>query len=333
MFRPAAAAVFVLLPPALVRAEEPAAAKEPPARTFEVESHRDIAYYKGDDADPVRHRLDVFVPKGHKDYPVVLLVHGGAWMFGDKSCVGLYTSVGKFLARQGIGAVLPNYRLSPQVKHPEHVKDVARAFAWTHENIGKYGGRADRIFVAGHSAGAHLVALLATDETYLKAEGLSTSDIRGVIPVSGVYRIPALDREPGRGDGAEKVLLKGDTAALFPGLNTAMAHDERVGRVVTWLVGLYTPVFGDDPEVRCGASPVCHVRKGLPPFLIFYADSNLPTLPKMAEEFSEALRDSGCDVELVKVKKRTHNTILFSAVTADDPVARAVLEFVGKHAR
>src|SRR5262249_23495909 len=130
------------------------------------------------------------IPKGKSGYPVVVLVHGGAWMMGDNRCCGLYSSVGKFLASRGVGAVLPNYRLSPGVRHPEHVKDIARAVAWTRAHIAEYGGRPDRLFLAGHSAGAHLVSLLATDETYLNAEGLRIADIKGVIAVSGVYRIP-----------------------------------------------------------------------------------------------------------------------------------------------
>src|SRR5262249_46346472 len=150
---------------------------------------RDLAYYDGPDADPYRHRLDLFLPKGRKGFPVVVLVHGGAWIVGDNRCCGLYSSVGEFLASQGIGAVLPNYRLSPQVKHPEHIHDVARAFGWTRNHISEYGGCPDKLFLAGHSAGGHLVALLATDEKYLKAQGLRTADIKGVIAVSGVYRI------------------------------------------------------------------------------------------------------------------------------------------------
>ena len=82
-----------------------------------------------------------------------------------------------------------NYRLSPEVKHPAHVEDVAKAFAWTCENVAKYGGSAEKLFVCGHSAGGHLVALLATDPTYLKAENRSPDDIRGVIAISGVYKI------------------------------------------------------------------------------------------------------------------------------------------------
>src|SRR5262249_14683330 len=125
-----------------------------------------------------------------KDYPVVILVHGGAWMLGDNRCCGLYSSVGEFLASQGIGAVLPNYRLSPGVKHPEHIKDLARAFAWTRNHIAEHGGNPERIFLVGHSAGGHLVALLATDEKYLNAEGCRAADIKGVVGISGVYNIP-----------------------------------------------------------------------------------------------------------------------------------------------
>src|SRR5207237_768975 len=112
---------------------------------------------------------------------------------GDKSWYGRYTEVGKCLARQGIGAVLINYRLSPAVKHPEHIKDVARAFAWTVKHTVGYGGNPDELFLCGHSAGGHLVSLLATETSYLTNEGVPISAIKGVIPVSGVYRIPSFD--------------------------------------------------------------------------------------------------------------------------------------------
>src|SRR5262245_18228170 len=159
-------------------------------KTFEVEAVRDITYYEGDDADQVKHKLDLYLPKGQKDFPVLFFVHGGAWSMGDKRFFGVYSSFGKQFAKHGIGTVVTNYRLSPGVQHPEHIKDVARAFAWTQKNIANHGGKADQIFVCGHSAGGHLVALLATDETYLKAVGLGLNTIRGVIPISGVYQVP-----------------------------------------------------------------------------------------------------------------------------------------------
>jgi acetyl esterase/lipase len=86
-----------------------------------------------------------------------------------------------------------NYRLTPKVQHPGHIQDVAKAFAWTRKHIAKHGGRPDQIFVSGHSAGGHLVALLATDPQYLEAEKCSLKDIKGAIPLSGVYNLP-----PGR---------------------------------------------------------------------------------------------------------------------------------------
>lgn len=153
---------------------------------FEVEKVTNVAYQDGPDADPVRHRLDFYYPKGQKDYPVLFFVHGGAWRIGSKDWYG---GLGDLFAKNGIGVVLINYRLSPKVQHPAHVEDVARAFAWTHKNVGKYGGRADQIIVSGHSAGGHLVALLATDESYLKTYKLSAANIKAMIPMSGVYEI------------------------------------------------------------------------------------------------------------------------------------------------
>src|SRR5262245_12611998 len=125
-----------------------------------------VAYRQGPDADPVRHRLDLYLPAGREGFPVVVLVHGGAWMVGDNRCCGLYSSVGRYLASRGIGVAMPNYRLSPRVRHPHHVRDVAEAVAWTRANIAQYGGDPSRLFLMGHSAGGHLVSLLATDRTY-----------------------------------------------------------------------------------------------------------------------------------------------------------------------
>jgi acetyl esterase/lipase len=176
---------------AAVRADEAKAPEKAPAKCYEVELVPDVPYYEGDGADKVKHKLDLYLPKGKKDFPVIFFVHGGAWSYGDKnSHFGLYKTFGNYWAGQGIGTVVTNYRLSPGVTHPEHVKDVARAFAWTYRNIAKYRGRPDEIFVCGHSAGGHLIALLATDESYLKAEGLGLRAVKGAIPLSGVYTIP-----------------------------------------------------------------------------------------------------------------------------------------------
>jgi arylformamidase len=303
--------------------------KTPSAGKFEVEHIREISYAAGQGGDSSRNHPDLYLPKGQKDFPVVVLIHGGAWIMGDNRCCGLYSSVGEFLASQGIGAVLPNYRLAPGVKHPEQIKDVARAFAWTHQHIGEYGGNPDKLFLAGHSAGGHLVALLATDERYLKTEGLRSSDIKGVIAVSGVYRIP-----PGK------------MAATLGGINgTAFRFDEvfplneggsqsALGAAMSGIpikLNVFGPPFGDDPQVRADASPLNHVRPGLPPFLIFSAERDLPTLPAMAEEFQHTLLENHCEARLIMVANRNHNSVMFHATTPEDPAAHAMLEFILKN--
>jgi acetyl esterase/lipase len=156
------------------------------AGRFEVAVVKDLAYYEGKDADPVKHKLDLYYPRDRAGYPVLFFVHGGSWRSGDKR---IYAPLGEVFARHGVGAVIVNYRLSPKVKHPAHAEDVARAFAWTVRNVARYGGRAEQIFVCGHSAGGHLVSLLATDESYLKAHKLGLGAIKGVLALSGVYLI------------------------------------------------------------------------------------------------------------------------------------------------
>ncbi len=155
----------------------------------EVEAHRDIPYADGKPEDAAKHKLDVFVPKGRKNFAVFFFVHGGAWRTGDRS---RYAALGNRFAREGLGVVIPSYRLSPASLHPAHIEDVAAAFAWTAKNIAGHGGDATRIYIGGHSAGGHLSALLALDPRYLERHGLSSKNIRGVIPMSGVYEVDLL---------------------------------------------------------------------------------------------------------------------------------------------
>ncbi len=299
-----------------------------PARAAEarVKEALDLRYAEGGGD---RHDLDVFYPEGAKGRPVVVLVHGGSWMFGDKNFFGLNRAVGRGLAGQGLVVVMPNYRLTPWVRHPEHVKDVARAFAWARAHAGDYGGDPGSIFLVGHSAGGHLVSLLATDPTYLKDPELRLSDadrraIRGVVGVSGVYAIPPPE-EFAR--VAEKTLAG---LAMGAGARGAMPGPASpLLRRTGLLLNPFRLVFGSDREQLRLASPVAHVRPGLPPFLLLYAEDELPLLGDMAKSFAGALRGAKNEVELTRVDGRNHNSILFQAANADDPVARAILKFVG----
>jgi acetyl esterase/lipase len=184
--------LLVMLPCALALAYSNSAGAAEVNRDVDgVDAYFDLPYYSGDDADPSKHKLDLIVPRVGRDFPTVIFIHGGMWIMGDKRDFGVYTAIGRMLAQRGIGCAVINYRLSPLVKHPEHIKDVARAFDWVNKNIAQYRGRPDQLFLCGHSAGGHLAALLATDESHLKTVGHAIKDVRGVVAISGVYNIPA----------------------------------------------------------------------------------------------------------------------------------------------
>ncbi len=117
----------------------------------------DLAYREDEGSDPVKHRLDLFLPEG-EGWPVLVFVHGGGWTAGDKSLraggADVYSNIGRFYAAQGFGTAVINYRLQPAVTWREQVDDVARAGAWVHANIAEPGGDPAAIFLIGPSAGA-----------------------------------------------------------------------------------------------------------------------------------------------------------------------------------
>jgi acetyl esterase/lipase len=304
-----------------------------PEDVHPVEEIRNIPYYTGLDADGRHHQLDLYLPKGEEEFPVVVLVHGGTWMMGDNRCCGLYSSVGKFLASRGIGVAMPNYRLSPSVRHPEHIKDIARAVAWTHAHIAEHGGRPDQLFLAGHSAGGHLVALLGTDEEYLKSEGLSLADIKGVIAISGVYHLPPGNVNVTLGGTKDEALRIDEVYPLRGDSSEARANLAAFPLGIPLSLNVFQMAFGDDPKQREVASPLTHVRPGLPPFVLFYAEKDLPLLGGMAEEFQAALAEKGCEVHLFKIAARNHHSIVFRAMETADPVARVMVHFIRDHAR
>ncbi|MFO0865705.1 MAG: alpha/beta hydrolase [Gemmataceae bacterium] len=299
------------------------------AAVAHLERARGIAYVEGKDADSVRHRLDLYVPPRlmESPRPVVMLVHGGGWMTGDNRCCGLYSSVAEYLASQGFVVAAPNYRLSPEVKHPEHIRDVARAFAWVRGHASEYGGDPKSIFLVGHSAGGHLVSLLATDEQYLREVGCEIADICGVVSVSGIYKIADGDVE-GELGGLTK--MSAHVSDILPVRGPAGNFRFPLG--VPLKVNFYGVAFGDDAKVRAAASPLTHVKPGLPPFLLLNAEKELPTLNDMTKEFREALFRHGNDVRTFEIAERNHNSILFAAIDSKDATARLIRDFVRRHA-
>jgi acetyl esterase/lipase len=259
-----------------------------PPTDDEFVRHPDIAYRDDKDADKVRHTLDLYVPKGKTGFPVVIFVHGGAWRSGDKS---LYAPLGMSLAADGIGCVIINYRLSPAVQHPAHVEDVARAFAWTFGKIGDYGGDRKKLFLCGHSAGGHLVSLLATDPAHLKAVKCVPGDIKGVATFSGVYD------------------LVGGIAAADPDKS-------------------FDAAFGSKEAVRKSASPLAHATGKHPPFLVAFAARDYFRFPAAAKEMAAALEKGGTSVTLVPCADRDHYSIIVQFAHRKDPLNETFRAFV-----
>jgi acetyl esterase/lipase len=144
--------------------------------------------------DP-QHRLDLYIPggvPGAAPPPLVVFWHGGRWSFGDKTD---YRFVGAALAQLGYVAVLPNYRHYPEVKMAGFMDDAAQATLWAAGNAERYDADPNRLYLMGHSAGAHMAALLTLDERYFAAAGRSAPRLAGVVGLSGPYDFLPL-REP-----------------------------------------------------------------------------------------------------------------------------------------
>ncbi len=252
----------------------------------DVAQTKDIPY-----GEHAKQKLDLTVPKGAKDFPTVLFIHGGAWREGDRR---LYGTLGRRFAEAGVGLAATSYRLSPEVKHPEHVKDVARAFAWLHANIAKHEGSADRLYVMGHSAGGHLAALLALDPTYLDELKVPRGAIKGAIPMSGVYLVTALPADT-------KGILK-----IMP------------------------DAFGSDREVCHAASPVTHVKNATCPFLVLTETQDTLLVRPSMMFLKAAVQGSGTNgFEFVDAEGRDHFTIIGRMMAEGaDPYRERILKFV-----
>jgi acetyl esterase/lipase len=254
---------------------------------------RDIVYYNGPYANPQRENLDVYVPPGVSDFPVVFLAFGGAFRSGDKSRLAY---LARTLAREGLGVVAINYRItdgSPQqVVHPGHVVDAARAFAWTYHHIAEYGGDPSKIVLLGHSSGGAIVSLLATDRRYLAAQGLSPDVVRGVIGVS--------------------------------------AGNYDLTRLLTDINGPFEDVFGDQ-EQSWEASPLKYVDGTQPPFLVLYASNDNPGFAEDSTAFYQALVSAGSEAELHMIPGRNHQMIIGDAARPGDPAREFVLQFIAEH--
>jgi acetyl esterase/lipase len=150
----------------------------------DLQTHKDLPYADNEDS---HQKLDVYAPADARNCPVVVWIHGGGWRQGDKGPVQRKPQA---FADKGCLFVSINYRLVPQATIKEMTGDVAKAIRWVHDHAREFGGDGNSLFVMGHSAGAHLAALVCTDDRYLKAEGLPLSVVKGCVPIDvSVYDV------------------------------------------------------------------------------------------------------------------------------------------------
>ncbi len=142
-----------------------------------------------------RQKLDVYTPKvsaPDKGFPIVVFFYGGTWTTGER---GDYKFMGEALAEKGILAVVADYRLYPEVRYPDFLKDSALAVAWSLDNAVRLGGDRGRVFVMGHSAGGYNAAMVALDPRWLAPTGHSANELAAWIGLAGPYEF--LPLEPG----------------------------------------------------------------------------------------------------------------------------------------
>ena len=285
--------------PAKKPAKKPTRGEAEPPPMPELTQHLGLPYAKIKGVAPKELSLDLYAPKKKGKHAVMVMIHGGAWSYGNKSDQSMRRYKVPHFVGAGYVYVSINYRLSktPAVKHPAHVKDVAKALAWVHDNVAKYGGDPDRIFVMGHSAGAHLAVLVATDHRRLKAEGKSLSMLKGVISL--------------------------DTAAYDV---SRAIHELRGGPRVR---AIFEKPFGKTKDAWLDASPAHHVapKKGIPPMLVFYT-RGLKTGGQLSKDFVQQLRTSGTPAFAVHASDKDHGGINWCIGQVGDPYTSLVMRFL-----
>ncbi len=283
---------------------------QPSSVTFEsgVIRHRNITYCAGKKRDAVRHLLDLYLP-AKVDWlgtrPLIIFVHGGGWRIGSKDDLsGLYGRTAQAFAKRGVAVANINYRLSPRVTHPSHIQDVAAAFAFLHTNAPDYGYNQNAIFLMGHSAGAHLAALLALNPIFLADEiHITVPDpISGVIAISGSYDLTAL--------------AKVQPAQLKKVENT----DTVLGRV--------SSAFA--PRDCHDASPILHVTQHAPPFLLIHEEVGTKNI-KETQRFAEALDRQKVTNSMLEMPSTNHISMLIELARKPALGIDHILKFIETH--
>jgi acetyl esterase/lipase len=268
-----------------------------PARVPEgTRQFRDLAYVTGGHS---RQKLDLYLPREGENLPLIICVHGGAFMTGDKADMVPV----EFLAR-GYAVASVNYRLSGDALFPAQIEDCRAAVRWLRAHASQYGLDPRRFAAWGASAGGHLAAMLGTTGGMKEFEAGENTGVSS--------RVQAVVDYFGPTD-----FLQMDTHRLPKG----QIHD-RPDSPESRLVG--GPIQENEEEVA-RANPITYVTKDAPPFLIVHGDMD-PLVPHhQSERLEAALRQAGVPVTLYTVKGGGHGRF------SDPKVAELTREFLARH--
>jgi arylformamidase len=307
-FRPllAAAVLAVFAAPCLypqkaLSADPPAAEaektkeKERPSQAVVTaengELKADVPYGKDE-----KQKLDLYLPRGVKNAPTLIFIHGGEWTRHDKAEVSYKP---KFLNEHGIIFASINYRLSPAAKHPDHADDVASAIAWVRSHAEEFGGDPKKIFLMGHSAGCHLATLVALDPRYLAKVGMRPADLRGVVAWSG---------------GAYDLVQKVKDGGMY--------------------ADYIKKAFGDSEDAWRDASPVAHVGdvQAGPPFLFISIEAGNAS-HKAAERLAGMIREAKGKADSKLIEGRDHFNANHLLGAPEDKTGKVLLDFIEEKAK
>jgi acetyl esterase/lipase len=249
----------------------------------------DVPYADGGD----QQKLDLYLPENKKNFTTIVFTFGGGWHRGGRKSVAL---VGKKWQSLGYACVLPSHRLSPEAKFPVPARDLAAAFAWVKKNIGSRGGDPKRVVLMGHSSGAHLSLLIATNATFLAAHSLSPADVHGLVGLS-----TPVDLEP---------------------------HEDKHGFGDALMAGKGADAFSRSAAVLKAASPIQYLSRNLPPTLLVVGENDFPMLEQDARTFAAKARKSGRDVAVYVGKDRDHMGVVRALIEDRNPILERVSEFL-----
>jgi acetyl esterase/lipase len=236
----------------------------------------------------------VYSPPEGKDHPVIVWIHGGGWSKGDKA--SLQQKPQAFVDK-GFVLVSVNYRLVPAVTVKDIMADLAQSVRWVRDHAAEHRGDPNSLIIMGHSAGAHLAALLCTDDRYLKAAGVPMTSLKGCVPLDvSAYDIP-----------------------------------KRIHDVDDGISKTFKTIFGTDEAAQREVSPVHHVSKdkGIPPFLILHVASRDDTKAQ-AHWLAGKLTEASITARVVAAEGKTHGTISSDLGGAADPPTLELWKFLSE---